>query len=878
MKVVHAVHAYLSHGIRRVRVSPGETLDAVWDFARRYFFTLAFFSLFCAKLLHLYAHLYSLPAARFFLWGITFFFQDVAILLLFRTLTQRVAWRPAAAVLALLVIPSSLIVSFMASANASFYVFTGAEIHWRQAKSFNGDAAAIHTLLTGLTGFLIVEGILLTISIFAARPIHAITGGILHVWAWPIRWVFERVRPHIEPLLQRFWPRSSKEDQNLPDPRIYEQIAMEDGDSDNEEGDHLLNTQLPNPLPESKRVTDGVPQRALILGLFSLFLLLRFLRPSNAVYMYLSTTLPLSTVFEGGERDSPVDTTGMPGYFDYLNGASALAPPPRWGWMSNEPSDGFSDWDKNDPLALHYNAEKDPLYISNLNKPVLEEVHNALASGDVKVKHIVFLKLESARSDIFPLQKDNFMWKRIAETWKDKKIPPEVEDRIANLTRTAEYLTNFRTGFDHDDSRFHGRKAYGGLSAKNAITSSTYTLKSLTGSFCGVTPLVADFNREFEHHIYQPCLPQVFETLSQQPDITSDTDDFTKWPWHSTFMMSVTELYDNQDKLTPHLGFKNKETKETITKPDAKHGPVKSAEINYYGYPEIELKEYIRDAIDDAERDHQRLFLSHLTSTTHHPWGVPNDAFEKIMGSTAGPNNDLNRYLNSVGYVDNWISELIDVLEEKGVIDETLFVMAGDHGLSLPNDGGVTPYDNPHVGSFKVPIVLAHPKLPPVQIDTPVVNSQIVPTIIDLLIESSSLSTDSTRSARDLRSLYEGQSLIRPQVVEEDGRESWQFTVMNTGGSWLSVRSAARPDFRLVIPLVNDVEWRFSDLSKDPDELSPIERFSLVDLATTIKADYDDETLNWLYNAAYVANWWVLENWDRWKFSPEAEKNKTEST
>ena len=106
MKVVHAVHAYLSHGIRRVRVSPGETLDAVWDFARRYFFTLAFLSLFCAKLLHLYAHLYSLPATRFFLWGITFFFQDVAILLLFRTLTQRVAWRPAAAVLALLVIPS----------------------------------------------------------------------------------------------------------------------------------------------------------------------------------------------------------------------------------------------------------------------------------------------------------------------------------------------------------------------------------------------------------------------------------------------------------------------------------------------------------------------------------------------------------------------------------------------------------------------------------------------------------------------------------------------------------------------------------------------------------------------------------------------------
>ncbi|KAJ5810784.1 Alkaline phosphatase-like alpha/beta/alpha [Penicillium robsamsonii] len=879
MKVVHAVHAYLSNGIRRVRQSPAETLDAVWDFARRYFFTLAFLSLFLAKFLHLYAHIYSLPLPRLFLWGLTFFFQDVMILLLFRILAQKVAWRPGAAMLAILVIPSSLIMSFMAAANTSFYVFTGAEIHWRQAKAFNGDAAAIHTLLSGLTGFLIVEGILLTISLFAAHSIHALTGGILHVWAWPVRWLWARVRPHVEPLLQRFWPRSKSESPDLPDPRIYEQINMDDNDdlSDNEEGDHLLNTaQLPNRLPESKRVTDGVLQRTIILGLFSLFLFLRFMRPWDPIYMYMSTTLPLTTVIEGAERHSPVDTTGVPGNLNYLEQATALRPAPRWSWMSKEPITGFEDWDQSDPMALHYNPNEDPLHISNLDQPVLEEIHKALSSGEVKIKHVVFLKLESARADIFPLQKDSFMYKRIAESWKDKKIPQEVVDRLANLTRTAEFLTNFPNGFEHDDSRF-GRKAYGGISARDAITSATYTLKSLTGSFCGVTPLVADFNREFDHHIYQPCLPHVFDALSQQPDITSETDDFTKWPWHSTFMMSVTETYDNQDKLTPQLGFRDKQTKETIIDPKAKYYPVKSKEVNYYGYPETELRGYIRDAIDDAERDHHRLFLTHLTSTTHHPWGIPNDAFEEIMGSKSGSNNDMNRYLNSVGYVDDWLSELIGILEEKGVANETLFVMAGDHGLSLPNDGGITPYDNPHVGSFKVPIVLAHPQLPPVQIDTPVINSQIVPTIIDLLIESASLSEDSTRSARDLRSLYEGQSLIRPQVVEHEGREAWHFTVMNTGGSWLSVRSAAKPEFRLVIPLVNDVEWRFSDVSKDPNELKPIERFSLVDLAAAVELEYDEKTLEWLYNASYVANWWVLENWDRWRYSPKEEEPKKDA-
>lgn len=154
------------------------------------------------------------------------------------------------------------------------------------------------------------------------------------------------------------------------------------------------------------------------------------------------------------------------------------------------------------------------------------------------------------------------------------------------------------------------------------------------------------------------------------------------------------------------------------------------------------------------------------------------------------------------------------------------------------------------------------------EITAPVISNQIVPSIIDLLLESSSLSSTTAPVARDIRSLYEGQSLIRPLIQGKDGRQDWQFTVMNTGGSWLSVRSAAKPQFRLVIPLVTDVEWRFSDLSVDPNEEKPISRFSLLDLAETIGKRYDQEVLEWLWDAAYVANWWVRENWQRYRYEP----------
>jgi phosphoglycerol transferase MdoB-like AlkP superfamily enzyme len=148
------------------------------------------------------------------------------------------------------------------------------------------------------------------------------------------------------------------------------------------------------------------------------------------------------------------------------------------------------------------------------------------------------------------------------------------------------------------------------------------------------------------------------------------------------WMQSVTEGYDNQDRLTPVLGFKDKKTKEIIEGPEAKYPP-KGEEVNYYGYADTELEDYIRDAIDDAERDHERLFLTHLTGTTHHPWGLPGDVYDQILGSLKGQNEDLNRYLNAVGFVDNWLATILRILQEKGVANETLVVMAGDQYVNL---------------------------------------------------------------------------------------------------------------------------------------------------------------------------------------------------
>lgn len=40
--------------------------------------------------------------------------------------------------------------------------------------------------------------------------------------------------------------------------------------------------------------------------------------------------------------------------------------------------------------------------------------------------------------------------------------------------------------------------------------------------------------------------------------------------------------------------------------------------------------------------------------------------------------NDINDYLNTIKYGDVWLAEIMDMLEDTGVANETLVVVIGD--------------------------------------------------------------------------------------------------------------------------------------------------------------------------------------------------------
>jgi len=814
-------------------------------FTRQFIFAIATVALLGAKLLHIYAHLDALQLHTILAFGWSFFFQDTIVLLLFRVLLDQGIFALCASFLV------SVLLLLMSAGSMAFYITAGTELRWKNMKAIH-DPSAFKMLATGIVMLLIVMAVLFVVAMVLQSVCFVVADACIHVLKIPVRFVLKRVAK---------WRGKNYVPEEEAENKAYLLLSQDESESDEYGFDLETNQPVQNPSPPPQTSSLMLCLRLLVSFGMALQVLCTMFRPPDSSLAFLSWTLPLMPVVHLMVGATLSTVVALPVSFQHI---TALGQPKPFAWLPESPHAGFEDWYRQMP---HYDANKDPLELSNNNEKLLPALEDIIK--DVSIKHVMLMKLESTRKDVFPLKKNAGVWDRLASTYKGGKVPAKVEEQIASLTPMARYLTgDLENGFingSHNIER-EGRTFRGGISAQNAHTTATYTLKSLLGTHCGVVPLAADFNREYTEHIYQPCLPHIFDAMNDLQCGNASNKGAKKW--NSKFMQSTTLGYDNQDLLMPKLGFfpENIIGGEYLKEEGHKFAPKNLSDVNYYGMPEIAIEDYLRDAFATAKKNDEHLFLSHLTSTSHHDFSLPED--ESMVPLTGDKDWDmLSRYLNSIGYVDRWLSKVLDILDEEGVADETLIILVGDHGLSIAEDMSFTPYHNPRINNFHVPLVVSHPSLPAINITEPVTSMQILPTLLDLLIETNTFSKCEANAARDLLRNYEGQSLLRPQkTISDDSKHlGWQFTIMNPGGSSLAVRDANEPNLRLIVPLQAGSEWRFTDLKRDPYEKEPVLSF---DYQTLVRRLDNQLQKAWAKRAVQMAEWWVEENHKRYRFKP----------
>ncbi|CAJ0542597.1 Ff.00g001580.m01.CDS01 [Fusarium sp. VM40] len=910
-------------------------------FSVSYVFGVFFVSILGSKLLHLWTHFFTVPLTAFILYLPTFFLFDLLAICIGRLLLSqsRTPWAWIGSLFGSIV---TLISIGGSASQLGFFVKTGGELDWRDATAYATSKEGLKVLFSGSEA-VIACGIGLVIIAMPIHGIvyrafgaflGAIGENILSVYSY-----FRSLRMRIPGLQRGKYSALNNADADLES--STDTYSMdEDLRSSAETPSRLGGEKLASARGKIARFFSRVPffswlwkvALALFLGLTLI------LRPAKP-YDFLSVTLPVSMLdvfapepdFCASQRELVMNNFPFP---ELLNASSWKQPEGDYskGWapladksMSplaeayrNQTVDwlpkegqlprGFFRYDpkrfKNgyhgslaDPSALitdhkcpqvtfaekdpYYNPVNDPLKITNLDNDILPTLKEALGNGDVKIKHVVFILMESLRQDLWPLQQGSHTHSLIMDLNKSDKEKEDANERLSWMMPHIEKITGLSQGFTDKDGKPYAKPNYtwvdqaeegfGGINVATAYTAATMSTKSYCANHCGAYPMPVEKFAEADSDSYQPCIPQILSMMNKVKENTSSSDaDYRDLQWKTALFEAEIEQYDRQEKFDAKLGFEHIITKKELEADwRFNESDVLYHKINYFAYPEPILMPYLKDFIHNTTNNNQRMWLTHFTSTTHHAWGLPEGYPYHDYVSHTGMNSqhdNFNKYLNTIRYHDGWMASLMNLLDEQGISNETLVVFAGDHGHSFKDDAGKEgTYENQFISNYRVGLTFRHPHLPRVQYDANTTTISILPTILDLLINSGSLNDKDTHIASDLVQDYEGQSLIRPYKKSDGDRRAWTFSVVNSGAGMLGVTSADVP-WRLVIPLNKVIEYRVTDAVNDPMELKPAAAWSPEELGPVVQTAFGDEAAAWAAEAIPIAQWWVLERQRLWRY------------
>ncbi|KAK0387249.1 hypothetical protein NLU13_5562 [Sarocladium strictum] len=913
-------------------------------FSIPYVFGIYFVSIIASKLLHLFTHLFTVPLPAFLLYLPTFFIFDfLAICIVRLLLTQsKTPW----ARLGCMVGSIATLISIGGSASQlGFFVSTGGELDWSDAAAYTTNKDGLKVLLSGSTAVIGCGIVLLVVAIPIHGFVYRAFGAFLCAAAALLLSVYTFVVDLVARVTHG--ERGSRYAALEAQLESRDTYSMEEDLRSNNTDDSCFRIQDGEKNSTSERSTAILRFLPWMWKIaVALFLTLTLMLRPTKPYDFLSVTLPVSMLDAFGVSGPDFCHDPHSDIANHVYPFPELIQPSEWkrpddkyfkGWapltdkklspLAEKYRKRTVDWlpkDEELPRGFfrfdpkrfingfygshatnhttnvtstdtcadaefaakdpYYNPVSDPLKITNLDQDILPTLKDALGNGDVKIKHVFFILMESLRADFWPLQEGSHTHSLIMDLNKSDQEKKEANELLSWLSPHIEQITGVSQGFtdlnDNPSSKpnytWHdtAEEGFGGINIAGAYTTATMSTKSYGANHCGAYPMAVEKFAEADVDSYQPCMPQILSLLNKVKNGSSSrqvpSKDFRDWNWRTGLFEAEVEEYDRQEIFDAKLGFDHIITRRQLEEDwRFNASDIMYQKVNYFAYPEPVILPYLREFIGNSTANNERMWMSHFTSSTHHTWGLPEGYpyYDYVPHTGINNNHDyFNRYINTIRWHDGWMATLMNLLEEYGIANETLVVFAGDHGYSFKSDGGKDgTYENEHVSNYRVGLTFRHPHLPRVQYDANATTASILPTILDLLINSGSLNEKDTHIASDLVQDYEGQSLIRPYKKNDGDRRAWSFTVVNSGAGMLGVTSADVP-WRLTMPLNKVLEYRVTDAVADPQELAPVSAWSPEELEEAARYELGLEAAQWIAEAIPTARWWVKERQRLWRY------------
>jgi lipoteichoic acid synthase len=147
----------------------------------------------------------------------------------------------------------------------------------------------------------------------------------------------------------------------------------------------------------------------------------------------------------------------------------------------------------------------------------------------------------------------------------------------------------------------------------------------------------------------------------------------------SAFITPTSMTYENDSEVIGALGFQKVVTADDIPSPV-------SGSVTPFGWEDRAALQPIGRWLDERTQHGGPFLLAVMTNVGHYPYGLPSDYPTRHYPSRT-PEHDS--YLNCVHYIDDYLRQLVGLLQARHLLENTLLIVLGDHGEEFQEHGGI---------------------------------------------------------------------------------------------------------------------------------------------------------------------------------------------
>jgi arylsulfatase A-like enzyme/Tfp pilus assembly protein PilF len=143
-----------------------------------------------------------------------------------------------------------------------------------------------------------------------------------------------------------------------------------------------------------------------------------------------------------------------------------------------------------------------------------------------------------------------------------------------------------------------------------------------------------------------------------------------------------------------------------------------------FAAPERRAEDVIQSAIQWIAGQRSPWFSFVHLWDPHTPYSPPEPFLSQYMEDP---------YSGEAAYVDSQLGKLFDFMEQKGLLENTIVILTGDHGESLGEHGELTHSYFAYNSTIWIPLIFSGPGIPEGRVDDYACHVDIFPTVCDIL-------------------------------------------------------------------------------------------------------------------------------------------------